>query len=123
MSTRRIKASKIATTIIPKNKINKFLSDCERLKKLVGNDNFFNFDETSERIANPPSSAIRIKNSKNIKIDSRNNLKENITACITECYNGTFLKTIIIVKGTTNRSFKKYGDIPNNLKLEKSKSG
>ena len=63
------------------------------------------------------------KNSKNIKINARNNLTENVTACITESLNGTFLNTIIIVKGKTERSFIKYGQVPNNLSLSKSISG
>lgn len=123
LSTRKIKASRIATTNVSENKINKFLNDCERLIKIVSFDNFFNFDETPECIANPPKSAIRKKNSKNIKINTRNNLKENVTACITESLNGTFLNTIIIVKGKTERSFIKYGKVPNNLSLSKSNSG
>lgn len=117
LSTRKIKSSKIATTIITDTKIKKFLNDCERLIKIVGNNNFFNFDETSECIANPPKTAIRKKNSKNIKINTHNNLKENVTACITECLNGYFLNTIIIVKGKTNRVLNKYGKIPNNITL------
>ena len=123
LSTCRIKFSKIATTIVTDNKINKFLYDCQRLIKIVGVDNFFNFDETPEHIANPPKTAIRKTNSKNIKINTHNNLKENVTACITESLNGTFLNTIIIIKGKTERSFKKYGQIPNNLSLSKSISG
>jgi len=52
--------------------------------KEVKKKHFFNYDETSYNIINPPKTAIRIKGASSIKINVNNNLRTNITIGLTE---------------------------------------
>ena len=123
LSTQKIKASRIATTIVSDEKIKKYLNDAKRLYLLVGPSNFFNYDETNEKIANFPKTAIRIKMSDNVKINCCQNLKENVTVGITESSDGSFTNTFVIAKGKSEKCLAKFGIIPFNIKLLYSESG
>ena len=74
-----------------------------KLKKFI-----FNYDETGYKIANPPKTAIRLKNSKYTKIKCSDNLKEGYTFGLTISKGGSFLKPLLITKGKSERCLKKY---------------
>lgn len=76
--------------------------------------NTFNYDETSYDIINVPKMAIRKKCTECVKIDCKNNPKENFTLGLTISKGGSFLKPLLITKGKTSKSLNKF-DLKNKL--------
>ncbi len=108
LSTQKIRSSRIASKVVSDKEINIFLDKYDEYSKHIRDKYIFNYDETGYKVANPPKTAIRIKNSDYTKIDCKNNLKEKHTFGLTISKGGSFLKPILIAKGTTQRCLKKY---------------
>ena len=75
---------------------------------MVGDELLFNMNETKWKNINVYDTTIKIKGNKNLKIIPNGNHIESFSAVLTINAAGSFLKPIIIAKGTTNLCLKKF---------------
>ena len=108
LSTVRCSIFKKSTTIYTETELNDFTNLCIEKYKLVGSDNFYNCDEMKNNNINVSSTTIHIKGTDNAKININNNEKEGVTTTLIINASGQILKPIIIAKGKTKLSLKKY---------------
>ena len=108
MSTVRCSIFRKATHPYTAKELNDFIKLCNDKHKLVGSNNFFNCDEMKNNNINVSSTTIHIKGTDNAKINVNGNEKEGVTATLIINASGEILKPIIIVKGKTKLSLKKY---------------
>ncbi len=97
-----------ATHTYTDKELNDFIKLCNDKHKLIGSNNFFNCDEMKNNNINVSSTTIHIKGTDNSKINVNGNEKEGVTATLIINASGEILKPIIIVKGKTKLSLKKY---------------
>ena len=108
LSTVRCSIFKKSTTFYTEKELNDFTNLCIEKHKLVGSDNFYNCDEMKNNNINVSSTTIHIKGTDNAKININNNEKEGVTTTLIINASGQILKPIIIAKGKTKLSLKKY---------------
>ena len=108
LSTVKCSIFKKSTTVYSNIELNLFKKLCDVKHQIVGSDNFYNCDEMNNKNINVSKTTIHIKGTDNAKINLNGNDKEGVTSTLTINASGSMLKPIIIVKGKTALSMKKY---------------
>ena len=108
LTTVKLKISRIASRIYTEKEILEFLTECNDAYKEVGKTNFYNMDEMFWNTINASLTTITIKGSESAKIKINGNDKEGFTVVLIVSAGGIMLQPLIIAKGKTSRSLRKF---------------
>ena len=100
---------------INEESVNEFIKECQEIAKECPKSLIFNMDETFWRLLNGYLNVIGLTGSDNRNLLTNINEKEGFTACFIISAAGIFLKSIIIIKGKTNKVFDKLGLVDDSI--------